>query len=286
MIRRHRFKYTGDFGMVVRARSVGALRDGLLLVSPSVPVDLAGYVPEFRDNLLPGVDPVDFEADLRQGRGNELEGKFLAAHSSSALAVNCFAPFRQRTEQLRLGALSGFNSLRFEAKCPTGLGGTPPHLDVLVDGAERVVGIESKCTEPLSSHTAEFSPAYRNRLDFALREGGWFAEMLRLHETPAAYRWLDAAQLIKHAFGLARTYSGRPSELLYLFWEPANAGKFSVFQEHRREIAEFADRVQGSSPTFSAMSYNELWSEWADAELPAWLAEHLARLRARYAVAI
>ena len=44
--------------------------------------------------------------------------------------------------------------------------------------------------------------------------------------------------------------------------------------------------MQGSSPAFLAMSYNELWSEWADAELPAWLAEHLARLRARYAVAI
>jgi len=251
-----------------------------------VTVDVAGYVLNFRDNLLPGVDPVDFEAALRQGRGNELEGKFLAAHSSSALAVNCFAPFRQHAEGLRLAGFKGFTDLRFEAKCPTGLNGTPPHLDVLVEGAERVVGIESKCTEPLSLHTAKFASAYRDRMDAALREGTWFAEMLRLHETPAAYRWLDAAQLIKHAFGLARTYSGRPSVLLYLFWEPANAGKFSVFQEHRREIAEFADRVQGSSPAFAAMSYRELWQEWADADPPAWLAEHLARLRARYDVVI
>ena len=268
------------------AHAYRALKGGLQAIRPSVQLDHIGYVAHFRDNLLPGVHPADFEADLRQGRGNELEGKFRAAHSSSALVVNCFAPFRERTEQLRLGTFAGFNSLRFEAKCPTGLGGTPPHLDVLVDGAERVVGIESKCTEFLSPHTAGFAPAYRNRLDFALREGGWFAEMLRLHETPAAYRWLDAAQLIKHAFGLARTYSGRPSVLLYLFWESANAGKFSVFQEHRREIAEFDDRVQGSSPGFAAMSYNELWSEWADADPPAWLAEHLARLRARYDVAI
>jgi hypothetical protein len=271
---------------MVTTRAKEALRVGLLQVSPSAAADMAGYVLDFRDNLLPGVDPVDFEVDLRQGRGNELEGKFRAAHSSSALAVNCFAPFRQRTGQLRLGAFAGFNSLRFEAKCPTGLGGTPPHLDVLVDGAERVVGIESKCTEPLSTHTAAFSPAYRNRLDSTLREGVWFAEMLLLHETPAAYRWLDAAQLIKHAFGLARTYSGRHSVLLYLFWEPSNARSFPIFRQHREEIAEFSHRVQGSSPAFSAMSYDELWQEWADADPPAWLSEHLARLRTRYDVAI
>ena len=44
--------------------------------------------------------------------------------------------------------------------------------------------------------------------------------------------------------------------------------------------------MQGLSPTFSAMSYNELWSEWADADPPAWLVQHLDRLRARYDVAI
>ena len=74
--------------------------------------------------------------------------------------------------------------------------------------------------------------------------------------------------------------------LLYLFWEPANADEFSVFREHRREIAEFADRVRGSNPAFAAMSYRELWQGWGDADPPLWLAQHLARLRARYDVAI
>ena len=267
-------------------RANEALRGGLLQVSPSAAVDMAGYVLDFRDNLLPGVDPGDFEADLRQGRGNELEGKFRAAHSSSALAVNCFAPFRQRAEQLRLVGFAGSTNLQFEAKCHTGLNGTPPHLDVLVRRADRVVGIESKCTEPLSPHTAEFAPAYRNRLDSDLREGAWFAEMLRLHEAPTAYRWLDAAQLIKHVFGLAHTFRDRDVLLLYLYWEPANAASFPVFGQHRQEIAEFADRVRGSTPAFAAMSYGELWQDWTDADPPAWLVEHLAQLRARYDVAI
>ena len=59
--------------------------------------------------------------------------------------------------------------------------------------------------------------------------------------------------------GLARTFSDRPVTLLYLFWEPANAEASPVFAAHRAEISEFAARMTGSSPTFEAMSYPELW---------------------------
>jgi hypothetical protein len=46
--------------------------------------------------------------------------------------------------------------------------------------------------------------------------------MLRLIDAPDCYAWPDAAQLIKHAFGLAGRFGGRPVTLLYLYWEPAN----------------------------------------------------------------
>ena len=68
------------------------------------------------------------------------------------------------------------------------------------------------------------------------RSGPWFEEMVRLTSDPTSYVWLDAAQLVKHAFGLARTFHGRRTTLLYLFWEPTNASNFSVFDQHKREV--------------------------------------------------
>ena len=65
---------------------------------------------------------------------------------------------------------------------------------------------------------------------------------------PRAYAWLDAAQLVKHAFGLAHTFFTQPVTLLYLYWEPSNATEFPMFGEHRAEIARFAAAVEGDGP--------------------------------------
>lgn len=250
-------------------------------------LDGKGYVSDFRDVLLPMVSANDFEADLGAGSGNELQTKFRAVHSSSALAVNAFAPFRQRIGELALPDHSGFQALAFEQKCPTGLRrGTPPNLDVLLSGISGVVGIESKLTEYLATHHARFSSAYEEEIRDARREQGYFREMLRLLDEPDSYRWLDAAQLIRHAFGLAGTFGERPATLLYLFWEPANPSASPVFAEHRREIAAFSERVAGSMPVFKAMSYPELWSSWRDAGQKDWLARHVEELRARYDVTL
>jgi hypothetical protein len=102
---------------------------------PDTSLDPKGYVADFRDTLLPQVTLEDFEADLSSGDGNELETKFRAAHSSSGLAVNCFAPFRSRIADLAMPMGAGFDDLRFERKCPTGLrGGRAPNLDVVLSG--------------------------------------------------------------------------------------------------------------------------------------------------------
>lgn len=254
---------------------------------PDTSLDPKGYVADFRDTLLPQVSLEDFEADLASGDGNELETKFRAAHSSSGLAVNCFAPFRSRIADLAMPMAAGFDDLRFERKCPTGLrGGRAPNLDVVLSGPGGVVGIESKLTEHLSAHRAEFSPAYEEQIRDARRDQGYFREMLRLRDRPDQYTWLDAAQLIKHAFGLARTFPDRPVTLLYLFWEPANPGAGPEFAAQREEIEEFRARVAGSSPAFEAMSYPELWRFWQDTEPADWLVRHLSDLHARYGVTL
>ena len=261
-----------------------ALRDAFVRAHPLVDVDTQGYVRDVVDNLVPSVSLADFEDELRAGDGNELEGKFKAVHSSSALAVNAFAPFRARGFELTLPGSDSISGLEFERKCPHGISGRSPNLDVLLTGATGVIGIESKLTEPLSRHRAVFSPKYRENIQDKRRESAWFREMLLcLEEDPERYDWLDAAQLVKHAYGLAHTFPDEPVTLLYLYWEPLNAERFTLFAEHRLEIEAFSERVTGSQPAFRSISYPELWREWS-ATASSWLTVHLDALRARYEV--
>lgn len=272
-------------GTIAR-RTRQALRDGFGQGAQAAPLDDRGYAADFLQNLLPAVAAADFEADLQAGDGNELDTKFRAVHSSSALAVNCFAPFRRQLADLGLCGLSGFTDLRFERKCPTGLRrGTPPNLDLVVSGPQGVVGVESKLTEHLAPHKARFAPAYTEEIRDWRRQQGYFAEMERLIAQPAAYRQLDAAQLIKHAFGLGHVFDGPQVTLLYLYWEPRNPDCDPVFHAHRQEIGDFAARVAGSVPAFRALSYSRLWSEWRGTA-PGWLIRHLDQLEQRYLVAL
>ena len=262
-----------------------ALREAFCRANSAVGVNGAGYVESARDNLVPGVRLEDFEADVRSGAGAELKGKFRAVHSSTALAVNVFGPFRRMIADLVLPGVGPFSCLEFERRCPTGLRGTPPHLDVLLQGSQDVVGIESKLTEPLAKHRASFEPAYRENIRDERRESAWFAEMLRLEQEPEPFYWLDVAQLVKHAFGLARTFPHDPVTLFYIYWEPSGAEPFPELVEHRSEIKAFSERVAGSRPRFRAISYPELWYCWSQAP-PEWLEIHIENLLARYALAL
>lgn len=269
-----------------RSRSLAALREAFIRQSPEIRLDANGYTDNFRDTLLTRVSTEDFEADLSAGDGNELQTKFRVIHSSSGLAVNCFAPFRRQIADLSLKPGEAFDVLQFERKCPTGLrGGRSPNLDVLFSGPAGIVGVESKLSEYLSWHSARFSPAYEQQIRDDRRDSGYFREMVRLMAEPDSYVLLDAAQLIKHAFGLAHTFKDRRTSLLYLYWEPANPEDNPAFAAHRAEIAEFAERVAGATPSFSAMSYPEFWSELEIAG-PTWVQAHLAELRQRYLVRI
>ncbi|MBC6442802.1 MAG: hypothetical protein GDA53_06720 [Rhodobacteraceae bacterium] len=267
-----------------------ALHGGFRRQHPGIPFDTKGYVGDFRHTLLPQVLPRDFEQDLLAGDGNELATKFRAIHSSSGLAVNCLAPFRRRMSDMVIPAQPAFDTLRFEHKCPTGLRGTPPNLDVVLSGIHGVVGIESKLTEYLARENAralDTLASYEKGITDWRRNQGYFAALLHLRECPDHYRHLHAAQLIKHAFGLARSFPRRPVTLLYLFWEPANPGACSVCAAHRKEVEEFRGRVAGSTPAFEAMSYPELWHFWqGNPSAPPWLHQHVDALKRRYLVTI
>lgn len=243
------------------------------------------YVTDPAMNLLPGIALDDIRADLDNGAGNELASKFRAPHSSSALMINTLAPFRKAGVKVTIGRHADLDRIVFEKKCPHGLPSDhSPNLDAVAENADVLV-IESKFLEYLKPKAAKFAPMYVDAMP-AVRRGRVYQHMLDLIAQPRTYRRLDAAQLIKHIYGLTHTYAGRPITLLYLFWEPENAADQAVFAEHRAEIADFGQRIADDGVTFEAMSYPELWRSWDRFGGPQWLGGHLASLRKRYAMTI
>lgn len=79
---------------------------------------------------------------------------------------------------------------------------------------------------------------------------------------------LDAAQLVKHAYGLVtegRRRKRRPI-LFYLFAEPASRAGYLIsptsHARHREEIAAFAAAVEGDEVGFLSVSYREWIAGW------------------------
>ncbi|MHA2278461.1 MAG: PGN_0703 family putative restriction endonuclease, partial [Candidatus Kariarchaeaceae archaeon] len=239
-----------------------------------------GYLTKPAHNLLPGLRLEQFESELSSGSGNELAGKFRAVHSSSALAANTFAPFKVNPAELDLIGIHGFRSINFEQKLPTGLGGTPPNIDLLAENESNMVAVESKFLEYFGPKKPSFKSSYTKNA-FPKAEEKWLDLIERLRDgTP---KYLDVAQLIKHYLGLCNTIdcSKRQVTLLYLFWEPENRDEFELFQTHRNELDEFSEDVNGTSIRFVYKSYPELWTEW---ERKGIYKEHLGNLRDRYGI--
>ncbi|MFH1688907.1 MAG: hypothetical protein ABIE42_01555 [Candidatus Eisenbacteria bacterium] len=252
-------------------------------------VEYPNYVRDLVDNLAPGIAFGDFRPDFEGADGGELVSsggrpqKLCAVHSSAALAVNTFAPYRRTPESLSLAGRSGFTFACFEKKLRTGLGGTPPNLDFFAVGEEAVVAVESKFTELLSRKAANFSESYATAIS-ELADARWAQMHRSLCSEPGRFRYLDAAQLVKHYLGIRYSLAEEqiPKALLYLFWEPENWPEVPAFSRHRCEVLEFSMAVAGGEVEFTAVSYPELWDSWE--ELGAWdgAEDRLHYLRERY----
>lgn len=252
-----------------------------------------GYTRRPEQNLIPGVVESDFWSDLGAGAGNELvdgtrdPAKFCAAFSSSALAVNAFGPFRHRPQNLDVVGYTGFAEAQFEKPLPTGLRGTDPHLDFYAAGPTQLVCIESKFLEPLWPKEAKFADSYEGAIE-SLAEPMWAAVYKELKGDPRLFKFLDAAQLVKHYLGMRNTLGSVTAEqaLLYVYWEPANAGDVEEYGRHRKEVEHFTDRVRNSQIQFVARSYRELWDEWRDISTWDGMKTHLSNLEKRYSFSI
>lgn len=236
---------------------------------------------------------------LGGGAGSELRAspgkrpKFLAAYSSSALALNCFAPFLGP----RRLALEGHSLERpqLETILKIGHGCGRPNLDLLDSSSDRVLAIESKCTEYLKTKKAvthsDFAwlkardrgdPYERRTRELAAGDGA-----IQLHSMltrdPLAFRHLDATQLLKHYLGLRNEFDGRSCTLIYLYWEPDNATAIKACREHDNEIARLEPLLSDPCVRFRPMTYSTLRSEWLS-DGDAFLRDHAAAVAERYSV--
>ena len=257
--------------------------------SKGIPFYSRGYVRDVEANLWYPLSPRARQG-FERGAGSELSGHMLALHSSSALAVNFFDYWTDRDKTPVLLALGidpeDGTSLDFEAQFHTGLGGTPPHLDVAIThDTGCVIAVESKFTEHLKRSTAgksNFTTSY-----FAKSTGRWIGNDLPACQSLADELWceelrggrqrfeyLDPRQLLKHALGLATKLIDKFS-LYYLYYDWSG----DEIETHRREIDLFDDWV-GDELRFKALTYQEVFEKLRDSGQAG--SEYLDYLGTRY----
>jgi hypothetical protein len=148
-------------------------------------------------------------------------------------------------------------------------GGRHPCLDALIDSPSFLIGVESKRYEPFRGHgPAVFSDTYRH--DWGRRMRGCECVRDILKDNPHAFKYLDAAQLVKHAFGLRTAGESRHKRALlyYVYAEPrAWPGRRVISPEdhraHREELERFAILVADDEVSFRWSSYSELLILWS-----------------------
>lgn len=228
----------------------------------SLNVDANGYLQSVPDNLFSGLS----DATLREfegGAGNELidrpgkPAKMRALHSSSALVCNVFDYWRNKDRNTVARAFllqNELEDLQFEAQLPTGLPGTPPTLDLLLVASKTLAwGVESKFTEPFQEPSKEPFKSKPSRVPFAdsyfdNKKSLWLKLGLpkcqtlaeQLYNRDVEYKYLDAAQLLKHVLGLRRKHlEGK----LLLLWFNVDDSEARGFEEEIREFQNSIDET-------------------------------------------
>lgn len=231
-------------------------------------------------DFLPGLPVERIVACYAGAPGNEIEsGKFANPESSAALAANAFGFFLERPADLP--PLPHCDDLAWPATavCLEGIlrfpwsGGRHPCLDVVVETADALIGIESKRYEPFRGKAASsFSRAYWRPV-WGDGMAGYQKVRDGLRDARIAFSHLDAVQLVKHALGLRSAVHRdgprlrKKAVLFYLFAEPARwpdgrAVSADAIAAHRAEVSRFAALVDGDEVAFRWATYAELLEGW------------------------
>lgn len=242
-------------------------------------INNCGYVVSNKDNLIDEVALELFQDDLAGGSGNELESKFNALYSSSALAVNSFA-LTKKLSSFEILGYKNFTKINFERQFSTGLGGTPPNLDFTLENEKAIIAFESKYLECLEKKQAKFSDSYnKNNLNYL--NDFWF-DLIEAYKGKKSF--LDVAQLIKHSIGLINQSKGKKVILVYIFWTPINKNEYQEYKNHQAELNNFLAQMKKQNDIeFVVMTYEDLWRIYD--KLPDFKT-YSSRLRKRYEIEI
>jgi hypothetical protein len=239
-----------------------------------------GQLADWRSGLVPGIEP-----ELLESRVFDLRARLVRPDSAAALTLNSFLPWLRQMDRLRLAGIEGFKELHFDARCPTGVRGTPPHIELMASGASGVVGASIRTFDYLGRRQSRLSSAYTALVVSEALEP-WVELMRAFADRTERFQYVDVPALAKLAIGMGRIFVRRPTRLLYVFLEPAGAAGVLPFAEHRRELARLAALTAGSAVRLVACSFHELWEGWRREEAPPRLREIVAELERRYGVAM
>jgi hypothetical protein len=245
--------------------------------------------------FLPGVPAEHVLERLAKAGGKEVEsGKLLSLQSSAALAINTIGWFIDKPSDLPIFPGLGPENwpaisveVEYSARFPWS-GGRHPWLDAFIETDKTIIGIESKRFEPFRDKKAvNLSDAY-NRPVWGDHMGPFERLRDELRSGNEVFKYLDAVQLVKHAFGLiteGRKKSKRPY-LLYLYVEPSQLSGVAIpeakLEEHRQEIERFSTVVKGAEVQFYAVTYRSWLESWLLERDD--LAEHRSRVVDRFAL--
>ena len=235
-------------------------------------------------NIYSGKLLNEVKSRFKKANGNELidsdKAKMRALHSSSAFCVNVFQ-YLLENEMLDIASdVLGFklNPLKekggFECKFP--IKGTktgnrfPANLDFVIEGAKELIAIESKFTEPygkVSGDSRLLKQSYldpKSNYEFIIKRFSKLKEWIDTWETEkydenkiarvCPYKYLDAAQLIKHLLGLSS--QNKKYKLCYLYYCVAS----DEMKKHSEELEDFQKHLDDCI-NFKAMSYQEFFSK-------------------------
>ena len=217
-----------------------------------------GYVRNLVDNLYEPLKQDSLD-DFIRGRGDELESKMLALHSSSALVVNFFHYWRYH-DIPPLSELMGLSSqcthIQFERSYPkpAGVRGIRPHVDIEFTGASKPTAVESKFTEPYSKGRKSLRKAYVETPGVWGKYTGCELLANQIVSGEKVFEHLDAPQLIKHLLGLKTNYGEEGFALLYLWYDFASAEA----DKHRQEIQTFKNSIENEID-FRHLTYQDLF---------------------------
>ncbi len=270
--------------IVVKEACIRGLRWGLDHAWPNVEVDHYGNVGPMDDNLPPYMQWACGAGELGPWWDDDFDEYMRSVRSSAALTINCFGPLMMSGLGFSIGSHRKLHVDSFEPRTRNGFeDAQEPHLDVIACGASGLVVIDPTCIDYLAPQRPRVMEHSEDTITSEGVTDAWAAEMLRIQKGEQNYRLLDAGHLIELALSLSRSNPDEPATLVYLYWEPMDEGLSPLFKEHRHEIAEFAKRVAGGSLRFEALSWFDLWNDWAETGDPL-LQRQVGELRARYEV--